>query len=343
MTRFDWPRFLRQHRIDYVTSGPNNARGNLNLKCPWCGEADPSEHLGVNIKFGYWGCLRNSAHRGKSPVRLVQKLINCSEAEARRLVGGDAVAPSRDDFAASFAALQKQSGVAPILEQRPLQFPKEFKPLLNGSPLAQPFISYLEERGYRTKQIEWLADEYKLHYAIKGPFAYRIIIPIHDRYGELLSWTARTIRQDESTRYKTLRVTPDERDLDAPIACLAANNTILGLPVLWSADNPKALLLVEGPFDALKVTAFGQTLGVYAASLFGLNVYPAQVAEVQELASRFEACYLLIDEDAELQRLRLLQALGPVGVKALKIPPNSDDPGAMSGAQVVDLALSLLG
>ncbi len=339
--RFDWPRFLRQHRIEHVTSGPNNARGNINIRCPWCGEADPSEHLGINLKFGYWGCLRNSAHRGKSPARLVQKLLNCSEAEARRLVGGsEAAAPSTDDFAASFAALKKQVGVEVLPEPKPLRFPKEFKPLLNGSALAQPFISYLEQRGYRKAQIEWLAKEYKLQYATQGLYAYRIIIPIYDHYGELLSWTARTIRPDEQPRYRTLQMKSDD---GGPVAKLAANNTLLGLPVLWGASNPRVLVLVEGPFDALKVTAFGHTLGIYAASLFGLNVYPAQVAEVQELLSRFESCYLLIDEDAELQRLRLLQALGPVGCKALKMPVDMDDPGAMSGAEVVKLALELIG
>jgi len=341
--RFDWPRFLRQHHIEYVTSGPNTARGALSIRCPYCGEADPSQHLGISLFGKGWGCLRNSAHRGKSPLRLVQKLINCSEAEARRLVGGtEAVAPSQDDFAASFASLKKQTGSPSLEHLRSLSLPKEFKSLLNGSVFAQPFISYLEQRGYRTAQIKWLAENYKLHYATKGLYAYRIIIPIYDRYGELVSWTARTIRKDEQPRYRTLRMSNPKGD-DGPVARLAANNTILGLPVLWSANNPRVLILVEGPFDALKVTAFGQHLGVYAASLFGLNVYPAQVAEVQELMSRFEACYLLIDEDAELRRLQLIQALASVGCKALKMPPHSDDPGALSGGAVVELCLSLLG
>lgn len=341
MARFDWPKFLRQHRIEYVTSGPNVARGNIACRCPFCGDSDPSQHMGLT-KQGWWGCLRNSAHRGKSPLRLVQKLLNCPEAEARRIVGGDAAAPSRDDFAASFAALKKQAGVLqqPELPTH-LSFPKEFKPLLNGSPFARPFIEYLEQRGYRKAQIEWLAKNYNLLYAITGRFAYRIIIPIYDRYGELLSWTARTILKDEQPRYKTLRMTPDEYDLSAPVARLAVNSTILGLPVLWGADNPKALVLVEGPFDGLKITAFGYTMGVYAASLFGLNVYPTQVTEVLELMSRFEACYMLIDEDAELHRLRLLQPLASIGCRVLRMPPGSDDPGAMTGAHVVDLALSL--
>jgi hypothetical protein len=221
-----------------------------------------------------------------------------------------------------------------------LHFPKEFKPLLNGSPLAQPFIGYLESRGYRTAQIKWLTQNYGLHYATRGLYAHRVIIPIYDRYGDLLSWTARTISSEMQPRYRTLRMKSDD---DGPVAKLAANNMVLGLPVLYGADNPRALVIVEGPFDALKVTAFGQGLGVYATSLFGLNVYPAQVAELQQLASRFDRFYLLIDEDAELQRLKLLQTLSAVRCIVLKMPVGADDPGALSGGQVVQLALDLQG
>src|ERR1035437_540324 len=340
MSRFDWPSFLRQNRIEFVTSGPNTQHGSVSIKCPFCGEGDPSEHMGLNPR-GFWGCLRNAAHRGKSPVRLIRQLLRCSEAEAKRIVGGaEATAPTLSSFEASVAALR---GSATTLQPEPevdLRFPKEFKPLSNGSPLAQSFIGYLESRGYRTAQIKWLAQNYGLHYATRGLYAHRIVIPIYDRYGDLLSWTARTISSEVQPRYRTLRMKSDD---EGPVAKLAANNTVLGLPVLYGADNPRALIIVEGPFDALKVTAFGQGLGVYATSLFGLNVYPAQVAELQQLAPRFDRVYLLIDEDAELQRLRLLQTLSAVRCIVLKIPVGADDPGALSGGQVVQLALDLQG
>ena len=337
--RFDWPQFLRQHKIEYVTAGPNTAKFHVSVKCPFCGEADPSQHMGISLRGYGWGCLRNSAHRGKSYARLVQQLLHCSPEEARRITGtAEVTTPTVGDFEASYAAL-RQTTTVETRQPRALSFPKEFKPLMNGSPFARPFIEYLEQRGYRYAQIEWLAKAYNLHYATQGLYAYRIIIPIYDRYGELLSWTARTIQSDVQPRYRTLRVSGED---DQPVARVAANHTVLGLPLLWSADKPEALVVVEGPFDALKVTAFGRSLGVYATCLFGLNIYPAQVGELQELAGRFERKYLLLDEDAELQRLRLFGALAPLGFKAAKMPPNSDDPGALSGEAVVNLALELL-
>ena len=293
--------------------------------------------MGLSRSGGFWGCLRNSAHRGKDPAYLVQQLIHCSATEARRIVGGSATtAPTQDDLAAIAARMKSSSTGEP--SHQDLRLLPEFKPLLNASPFADQFLDYLLERGYRTAQIEWLAKNYKLHYALKGLWAYRIIIPVYTRYNELLTWTARTVRPDEQPRYRTLQV--KAKYPDDVVAKLPINNTVLGLPVLWAANNPRVLVLVEGPFDALKVTAFGHTLGLYATCLFGLNVYPLQVAELQELSERFERRYLLVDEDAELQRLRLLQPLKALGFKALKLN-SADDPGAMTAEQVVKLAIEL--
>lgn len=344
MARFDWLPFLKQHNIEFVTSGPNFARSNAaNIRCPFCGEGDPSQHMGLSNK-GWWGCLRNSSHRGGSPPWLIQRLLGCSIQEARRIAGvADKLAPTHDDFAKSFAALKASAGVAePSRNREVLSLPREFKPLLNGSPFAEPFLEYLRQRGYRAAQVQWLAKNYNLHYATKGLYAYRIIIPIYDRYGELLSWTARSIVGDVQPRYRTLWMEAPAEWPDAPVAKLAANNTILGLPVLWGADNPRVLVIAEGPFDALKVTAFGHTIGFYAAALFGLNVYPSQMAEIQELSRRFPKIYLLLDEDATLQRLRLLNQLSGINCQALRMPPGSDDPGALPGAEIVKMALDLV-
>lgn len=342
---FSWKTFLQQHRINFVTSGPNTGRNRISIRCPFCGESDPSEHMGLSItRNPYWGCLRNASHRGKSPVRLVRQLLHCSEQEAKRIVGGaEAPAVAENDLRASLVSLRASMGVKALPSPGDaLRLPKEFKPLLGGSPFAEPFLEYLRERGYRDAQIRWLAENYKLHYATKGKFAYRIIIPVYDRYGDLLSWTGRTILPDVQPRYKTLSVSEDPYNPEGPIAKIPVNGTILGLPVLWRAENARVLVLVEGPFDALKVTAFGAALGVYAACLFGLNVYPAQLAEVQELASKFRQVYLLLDEDASLQRLRLLNALRPARVLPLKMPEGSDDPGALSAAAVTQISLDLI-
>lgn len=339
--RFDWVAFLKKRSIPFVTKGPNTARSAVSIRCPWCGDADPSQHMGLSKVSGVWGCLRNSAHRGKDPARLVQKLLGCSPEEARRLVGGTATpAPAPDMLRDSVARLRRLTHQenAPLTS---LRLPKEFRPLPDGSRFEEPFLEYLEGRGFRRAQIAWLGASYGLQYAVRGRFAYRVIIPIMDRYGTLLSWTARTILPETQPRYKTLRVSPDEDAPTGPVALLSANHTVLGLPVLYEAQNPKVLVLVEGPLDALKLTAFGHTLGLYAAALFGLNVYPEQVGVLLSVAARFERVYLLVDKDAEFQRLRLLRALAGCRAQLLSMPFGCKDPGEFTAQQVVEFCFNL--
>lgn len=332
--KFDWSRFLSQHRIPYVTSGSNVSVGkSIAIRCPWCGDNDPSEHLGISLNGSGWGCLRNASHRGKSPARLICQLLHCSPAEAAELLGkSTAVAVTQSELSQSADRLKRQI-TPPTLA---LTLPSEFKPLTNGSIRSRPFISYLHARGYRDGQIKWLTDQYNLHYATNGDFAGRLVLPIYGRYGELLSWTARAISERSTPRYKTLRMSGEP-----PLAKLASNHTLLGLPVLWSATNPRAVVLVEGPFDALKISAYGYPWGIYGAALFGLNVYPSQVAEIVALRRIYPDVYLLLDEDAELQRLRLLNALRPAQVRPLKMPKGADDPGAMTAAEITQLSLEL--
>lgn len=280
-------------RLAYVTRGPNVSKNHIACKCPFCGDADPSEHMGLSLKSPVWGCLRNAAHRGKNPAKLVAKLLGCSWQEATRIVGSDAKqAPTLEAYAESVKALQ-------VADQRPrkrLIIPREFKPLLAPSPFAAPFREYLEGRGYRESQIRWLATNYELYYTTRGKFAYRVIALVRDRYGELLSWTGRAIRAEDSPRYKTLTVSSEDETI--PCALLPINDTVLGLPLLWRVTNPRVLVIVEGPFDAFKISAFGHPYGVYGAALFGLNAYPSQVAELQALSERFDKQFLLLDGDA---------------------------------------------
>lgn len=342
MACFDWISFLKQHRIPYVTEGPNfSKKMRCNVRCPFCGDADPSEHMGV-ADAGWWGCLRNGAHRGRSPHVLIQKLLGCSIEEAKRLAGTEEkLTPTTDELAKSFEALKRMSGIASVSTPRKLEFLPEFKPLMNDSPFAGAFISYLLERGFREPQIRWLAKNYHLHYATRGPYAYRLIVPVYDRYGTLLTWTGRSIQPDAAVRYKTLRVGGDP-DWKGPVALAADKETVLGLPVLYAALNPKVLVLVEGPFDALKISAFGWALGVYGAALFGLNVSPSQVSEVLELSRRYTKVFLLLDRGAELHRLRLASLLATASPEIISVGDAYDDPGDMDGKAVTELALHLL-
>jgi hypothetical protein len=327
---FDWFTFLRQNNIPHTTTGPNASRGRVNIKCPLCAD-DPSEHMGISTSGHGWSCWRNPQHKGKADARLVSVLLGCGRQEAERIVGGAALVPGDTELGEGLKARLGERLDDNVAAVKELWLPKEFKPMDNGSPFARQFHEYLRERDYRPTHIKWLIETYRLHYCISGRFAYRIIIPIFDRWGDLLTWTARSIRQDEEVRYKTLK---REQQVCSP------KETLLGLPLLWSCSNPKVLLVCEGPFDAFRITALGHSLGVYGTCLFGLSMSGPQSALLLGLQERFKDARVLLDSAASFQAFRMANSGLSLGID--RLPEDVKDPGELPAGEVVDLCMRIL-
>lgn len=339
MARFDWPGFLKQNRIDFVTRGANVGRDHINIRCPFCGAGDPSHHMGISLKGDGYHCWRNQNHGGKSPVWLVRALLQCDEATARTIVYGNVVlVPTEDALAENIKAMRGQD--RPIEEDAgPLHMPQEFKPLLSPSSMAAPFVLYMRTRGYTEDHIRWLTETYDLRYATRGKFAYRLIIPVKDRRGDLLTWTGRSIVPDEELRYKALGMPhPDARP---PFAKCATKETLLGLDHLFTIRRGKTLVITEGPFDAFRIATIGRGFGVHATCIFGLSMQPGQVELIQALAPQFERITLVLDPDATMQRLRIAEKMAPLEIVAPNIPQGVKDPGDMTVAQTLQFCLQL--
>jgi hypothetical protein len=332
---FDWTRFLRQHHIEFIERGGSTTRNNVNIRCPMCADSDKGFHLGISLKGKGWNCWRNVQHRGRSRSRLIQLLLKCSEQTARELAGTASVdLPVDVDL-----GQQMRSALYPDEAPRshgPLRLLSEFKPLVQDGFLAKPFWFYLRERGYRDKQIEWLCQSYQLHYATRGPFSYRIIIPIYDRRGKLMTWVARSIRPQEEVRYKALSVEP-VRELPAALA--APYQMLLGLPLLWRCPDSRVLVVCEGPFDALWITTYGRSFGVYGTCLFGLNLSEAQQYQLSDLQERFEREVLLLDSEASFQAFRLSQSGNDLRV--IRLSENVKDPAELPSSEVISLCSRL--
>lgn len=328
---FDWVRLLSAQGVAFVTRGPNTARGHISVKCPWCGEADPSQHLGIDLKGNRWGCLRNRGHRGRSRSRLIQALLRCSSERARHLAGEEALAapPPDEDFGARIRALV---GVTAPEADKQLKLAPEFKPLrLEASAL--PFWNYLRERGYTDTGIEWLAKTYNLHYARSGEFRYRVIVPVYDRHNCLMSWTGRTVSTTTELRYKAL---------DRERSIRPAKELLLGLPYLWSCVNPEVLVIVEGPFDAFRITSLGHQRGVYGTCLFGLEVSNNQVELLEGLAGRFARLILLLDPEEHWAPFHFIDRLVGLGVRRGTLPEGVEDPGTLRPREAAALMQSWL-
>jgi hypothetical protein len=312
---FDWIRFCETHGVRFVTSGPNVSRDHIGIRCPFCGSADRSEHMQISLSGKGWKCWRNERHKGKSRSKLIRAILGCSNERARELAGERSrpvISDTRldDEVRASLSGKRVRRTY-----EGPLALPNEFRPLTQPGLYAKHFWLYLYNRGYTNVEITWLSDNYHLMYATRGDYAYRIIIPVFDRYGDLRSWTSRTISKTENLRYKS--VSGKTRDW------------VLGLPLLWSVYNPKRLVICEGPFDALRVSALGHKRGVYGTCLFGLAMTSAQARLLRELSERFRSVCFLLDEDAELRTFGMLEQLGVSGCVRLKLPVGVKDPGEL--------------
>lgn len=313
---FDWPKLLREHHVPFVTEGPNVKRGNIYVRCPFCGDADQSEHMGIGLKGEGWACWRSPAHRGKSRAKLISALLNCSWDEAKRLSGTrDLPSPADSDL---LSKVRDALGVvAPKKATTRVIMPREFKPLAKVTPFNEVYWNYLYSRHYNQREARWVAENYRLHYALSGQWAGRVIIPVYDKTSELQTWTGRALSKSAVVRYRTL--SREAAGGRTPGEC------ILGLPLLHS-HRPRAIVFCEGPFDAMRISTLGHDFGVYGVPFFGLNLTRAQIAQLSWFTGRV---FLVLDRGAELQRMRISELLAPFGPRQLALPAGLKDPGEL--------------
>jgi len=325
---FNWQSFLDQHRIAYRDRGRNLSRGNLALKCPFCGDADHGEHMNVSTQGRGWACWRNAEHRGRNPTRLVQALLNCAWAEANEITGGE-VTPTDDVMTLNLARLQ---GSKPA--KRGIKLPSGLHPLATSSSSIgyELVLNYLIGRGYSHHDALHLAKQRGMLYANAGAWRKRLIWPLYDERGALLNLTGRAIGT-VPPRYKTL---PHE-EAGAPIS-----ECLFDAPRLFHIREGNVLIVCEGPMDAERMTWIGEPFGIYATCVFTQNVSEAQAAMVQRLSYKFDRTVVLFDNGATLHAFRAQQAIGGAAEVA-SLPAGVKDPDKLAPQQALNLARALLG
>lgn len=332
MAGFDWERFLRSRRFEYDHSSARQ----VDISCPYCGPNHANHKLTINLDGRGWQCRRLPSapgHSGKSPIPLIRRLLGCSEEEAREIVGVREhvrTVPTRSDVATKLDRLRRRF---PSGRPSRISLPSEFRPLEAGDPSSEPFVAYLEKRGYREREIEWLARTYALHWATRGRFAWRLVFPVLDRDGRLQTWTARGIGRAPVPKYRQPK--------DVEVVC-PAPQTLLGLDQLWRTPSPRVLVVCEGPLDATRISVSGAGLGVCGTCLFGKVMSAAQCLLIRELAGRFSRVAVLLDPDAERDSRRIARQLAPLRVLQPSLPAGVADPGDATAAQATQLCLELL-
>lgn len=322
----DWRRLLTDEGVPFIERGPNVKRGEINIKCPMCGSADPSFHMGLNLDTGWWSCWRNRhQHSGKSPLRLLMALLQVPYWKARELAGLGEDFLDPEGFTALAARLlreQKDAGAPFPAADRFLAFPREFKPLLG--PSARRHRAYLESRGF--VMIDDLEERYDLQHASSGDWAHRVVIP-YQIDGQMVTWTARAIAP-AAIRYKDLSV---DESLVPPKGTLYNYDCI--------AQGGKALFIVEGPIDALKLDYYGSAVSVRAVGLSTNSVSDEQAHMLQEAEGQFEFKFVMMDQASVLgiaDSMRLRQQLAFIrGLRSVPVPFGRKDAGALTADEAI--------
>lgn len=337
MANLNWIRVLTSHGIEFVERGPNVKKGHINIKCPFCGQSDPSHHMGLELSTGYWGCWRNKSHRGKSPIRILVKLLRCSYNRAFEIAGIDRtgyVDPDGYDAIAS-RILGKNPELYRVEEVRRdfLRFPKDFV-TLQPSGKTRHLYSYVVSRGFLSSDITLLGEWYSIRGAVSGEFHNRIILP-YIVADELVSWTGRTISSLETLRYRDLSL---ENSLEDPKS------------ILFNQDagydrSSSYLIVVEGPFDAIKLDFYGREWGVRSVGVSTNSLSDSQAYLLDEMSENFKNVIIMLDSKNQLDYLSSVNLKNKLehipNITYMKVPFGKKDAGELTASTAISFCRQL--
>lgn len=330
MARIDWERICKSSNIPYESTPASRSRGYINVSCPLCGETEDGYHLGLHHN-GWWTCYRNPiGHKGVDPRRVLALLLHCSYAVASGMIGGSDL-----DILSDFdeMALVFMSNNETVDQRLVLTLPDEFRLLNSSKGHARMYWRYLKGRGF--KSVYHVSAQYNLHYCDLGSWRGRIIMPIYID-GDLVSWVGRTVYEDKEPRYKNLSHQEDAE----PRAVTSVRD------VLYNFDRAarthhQVCVLVEGPFDAIKVDYYGARRGICAVATFGSRIGLAQMELLERIRSQCDNLVVCGDQHAEGNVMDILSATRSLGTRSIRLPNTIGDPGDLTKHQIYDLFSSL--
>lgn len=313
---FSWLAFLQRHQIPYKESGSHTHKGNVYVWCPWCRDPDQNKfRLGLHLSSPRYGCWKDPRHKGRDAPRLIRALIGCSWNQALLEAQEGGARSGTEALKERLAAIGRATG-----ERHPhLRFPSEFVPFIGErSPPLSWFRQYVKRRGFPGKHADAVAERYRLLAAVGGRFDCRVIVPFYDLEGRLIGWSGRAIGNND-LRYLTEGQTRG---------------------VLYNGhralrEGGRLLVLVEGPFDAIKVDYYGAEHGIRAIATTGLgNVGNIGLVTTVFEEGGYEHLLSLLDGDALSDSLRLRRALRHLPASVGRVPAGVKDPGDFTPDQV---------
>lgn len=321
---FDWVRFLEEHGIEYKSGGASTKAGNVYIECPYCADPGGEKYMGLSVDSSSWGCWKRDTcgGRGKSPVRLIAKLLGCST-DAAALKCGWRV-PEKDDlqkaFDAAMAVMDRKVRVTTKLPELPeYEYDFPFEPLDSSDRShRKPFRYLASKRDMDPKIVEQLGLGYCPLSKCGSDYMERrmgdrIILPISEISGRVVGVQGRALG-NHTIRY-------DTRPGDLTSAVFNAGR---------AAEGGDLLVIVEGPFDALVLehAALEYDIRAHAVALMGLS-FSKKMARLQRLAKRFKHTVVCLDKGEEFSTSLKLQEESPFGCRVVPPPDGAKDAGEL--------------
>jgi len=198
---------LDRYNIPYIAEGHEHCRpGWLQLDCPNCSPNSGRWRLGYNLAHHYtncWQCGRVDL------LRFFETVTGASRTETRQALAG-------------------------IIRERAASRPRGTLKLPAGvGELLPAHTRYLRSRGFDPGALVKLWGLGGI--GLAKELQWRVFIPIH-LYGDVVSWTTRSISDEHSTRYRS---------------AAATDEAIPHKTILYGEDYARhTAIVVEGPVDA---------------------------------------------------------------------------------------------
>lgn len=237
---FDAASFFDDHGIPW-TEKDSGRDGWINIQCPHCREGDTKFKLGIHPN-GWSNCWRCGPH---SLEDTVSKLLSVGFRRAKEVLAPylrTAFVIRRDDDRPKVARVDPP-----------------------GEPLRRRHQDYLDDRGFDPF---WAEDEYGVLGTKKDErwndlyFGNRIILPIKDRTGRIISFQGRDITGESDIRYKGCPI---------DLSVVHYKQTFYGM----EHTRPDVIVVVEGIFDQWR-------LGRGSVASFGTSLTESQVVTLSE-------------------------------------------------------------
>lgn len=230
--------------------------------CPIHG-GDRSDAFSWHIEYGIYQCFSRGCHEkyGKNIYGLLSGALNCDKTAAfdflKKLFNNEKLTDEELKNSESYSAVNLKK------PQEPIYYDESVLDNLS-------YHNYLEKRGFPKELIQ----AYQIGYVgcgYKG-MSYRMIVPVRDIDGNLVGFTGRTIFDD--WKEKKIPKWYDSKNFIKSNFLFNLNNAKEYI------ESHSAVILVEGPFDVLRL----EQAGIHnSVAVFGRKLHNSQLAHMLRL------------------------------------------------------------